>query len=135
MKIIKRFEIEDGNGNIYMIRYSIGNHIKLHKFLRQDKDCMHDHPWAFLSIILKGSYFEVTPKSKDEIMWTKARKYSAPCILYRPAKWIHKIDVFEPCWSLVINFKKVKSWGFFTKKGFMPWRKYIDTARGKSICE
>ena len=137
MKLIKRFEIEDGNGNIYLIRWSVGSDIKIHKFLRRDKDCMHDHPWAFLSILIKGEYFEVTPDMPFSAGYpvTKVKRYKAPCILYRPAKWIHKIDVYEPAISIVINFKKIKSWGFFTRFGFMPWRKYIETCRGKSICE
>lgn len=35
--------------------------IYLHKFMRSDEDrALHDHPWSFLSIILRGGYFEIS---------------------------------------------------------------------------
>jgi hypothetical protein len=35
--------------------------IYLHQFLRDDDDrALHDHPWPWLSAILRGAYFEIT---------------------------------------------------------------------------
>lgn len=35
--------------------------VYLHKFLRDDDDrALHDHPWWFVSVVLKGTYREVT---------------------------------------------------------------------------
>jgi hypothetical protein len=35
----------------------------LHNILRDDDDrALHDHPWANLSILLRGAYREVTPR-------------------------------------------------------------------------
>lgn len=57
--------IKNEYGPIYLIRYSILSTpwfaIKLHNIMMNDDDCVHDHPWSFLSIILKGGYWEFTP--------------------------------------------------------------------------
>lgn len=56
-KIIKR-----ENEVPYLIRWNLFEcpafSIKIHKILRSDYDCLHDHPWAFLSFILRGGYVE-----------------------------------------------------------------------------
>jgi len=37
----------------------------IHKFLKSDPDDLHDHPWPFMSIILRGGYYEWVPILKD----------------------------------------------------------------------
>lgn len=134
----------------YLIRWNIFGigkdssffSIKVHNILISDDACMHDHPWAFLSIILKGGYVETAhiehikyPMNSswkalqfDEKsrMWTVTRKFGAGAILYRPANWSHKleIDPEKTAWTLVFTFRKIKKWGFFTPKGWLPWNKY-----------
>jgi hypothetical protein len=55
--------------------------IYLHHFLKSDYDrALHDHPWASLSIILKGEYTEHTPKAKPKV-------YRAGNIKLRNAKY------------------------------------------------
>ena len=56
----------DEYGTPYMVRYFISKpntkakgRIYLHHFLRSDHDrALHDHPWNFVSIILRGGYWE-----------------------------------------------------------------------------
>ncbi len=40
----------------------------LHRFLCSDPDDVHDHPWPYATLILKGGYYEWTPQfnSKGE---------------------------------------------------------------------
>ena len=33
----------------------------LHKFLKGDPDDVHDHPWPYATLILKGGYYEWVP--------------------------------------------------------------------------
>lgn len=117
--------IKDANGPIYLIRYSLLTlpwfSIKLHKILMSDDDCMHDHPWSFISIILWGGYAEHTPKRK--------KLYGVGSILWRPNPWIHKLEIFQPATTLVITFKKVRLWGFITPSGWKPWYEYIREGR------
>lgn len=34
----------------------------LHKFLKGDPDDVHDHPWPYATLILKGGYYEWIPE-------------------------------------------------------------------------
>jgi hypothetical protein len=75
--------IGDEQGTAYMVRYFISKpntkakgRIYIHQFLRSDHDrALHDHPWNFISIILKGGYWEfaderaVSAKQKGEWDW------------------------------------------------------------------
>jgi hypothetical protein len=45
-------------------------------------------------------------------------------IIYRPAKWIHRVEIDRPAWTFVISFKRVRKWGFFTKAGWIHWKSY-----------
>jgi hypothetical protein len=58
----------------YLIRWAINTPfggVKLHHILRsdEDRDC-HDHPWSFLSIVLRGGYWEHRPKIEQGWCWT-----------------------------------------------------------------
>lgn len=104
----------------YLIRYSIFTcrwfAIKIHQILLSDHDCHHDHPWSFITLLLKGGYVEHTPKG--------SKLYGPGNILYRPAEYIHRLEIHQPCWSFVITFKKVRKWGFFTNAGWVEWFNY-----------
>lgn len=105
----------------------------LHHFQRSDLDELHDHPWPFVSIILAGGYYEVTPAkgwSNGEGP-TQRRWYGPGRILTRPANWIHRVEIPEgrDAWTLILRGKKEKSWGFFCKSvGYVPWRDHLANA-------
>jgi hypothetical protein len=119
----------------YLIRYSIFTcslfAIKLHRILQSDDACLHDHPWAFISFILCGGYVEESPHhstiGSNKHSWK--RLYGPGCILYRPARWAHRLEIFQPATTLVITFKKTRQWGFFTPKGWIEWFKYQPTEK------
>lgn len=123
-KVIGRFGEEP-----YLIRYSIFScplfAIKIHNILRSDDDCLHDHPWAFITILLKGAYIE----ESEHYNGRRFRYYSAGTILYRHKHWIHRLIIDKPVRSLVITFKKKRggAWGFFTPKGWVFWKDYKPT--------
>lgn len=64
MKFFSKQEIRGLGDSIYLERWILLQcpwfSIRLHKFHRSDEDVMHDHPWWFCSLILKGGYFEET---------------------------------------------------------------------------
>jgi hypothetical protein len=121
--------------------------IKLHHFHRSDEDReLHDHPWLFVSLILRGGYNEVRPskwmrerlhlcydarryyslfpypKAVDRHL--ERRRYGPGALLIRPAWWAHRVELLDlehGSWSLVIVFPKVREWGFFTQRGWLPW--------------
>lgn len=101
--------------------------IYLHKFLRDDDDrALHDHPWWFVSLVLKGGYFEYTG-----VEYASLR--TAGSIAYRPATHRHRVALFsddditlKPCWTLVVTGRKARVWGFWCPKGFVPWFDFVD---------
>jgi len=112
--------ISRDNDRPYMVRWIVartfGWELKFNLFLRSDAACLHDHPWPFLSIMLAGSYIEHTAGG--------ARRYKAPCILFRPARWRHRIEIHEPCLTFNISAPRRRNWGFWTRDGWKFWRDY-----------
>lgn len=116
--------------------------IKWHKILVSDDFCHHDHPWPFITLILRGGYYEWTPSSqKDNGIYIDERinengihevcHFHAPgSIMYRPAKWVHRLELMKkdgievPATTFVITGKVIRDWGFFTKQGWIFWKNY-----------
>lgn len=129
-RFIRREIIYREDGADYMVRWHILHtpwfRIYLHKIILSDFDCPHDHPWNFLTIMLKGSYREYSN-------WHHPKRlgcvdYKAPCVLYRPAEWSHRLEVLNgPVWTLVFLSSRKRKWGFWTKKGWVHWKNYKST--------
>lgn len=122
----KRIVIER-DGKPYLIRRTLLTIWKLisfkyHTILQSDDVCSHDHPWPFITIILKGGYYEWTPvEQEDSGKYVKNRVgvdgvleichwHGAGSIMYRPAKWRHQLElkelthqVFESNGNLTVN--------------------------------
>jgi len=120
-KLYKKKVITRNDNEKYLIRYNLFDcklfSVKIHNILLSDYDCLHDHPWAFFTFIMKGGYVEYTPEG--------SRVYGVGSFLYRPASYIHKLELHQPAWTFVITFKKVRKWGFFTKNGWVEWFNYV----------
>src|SRR5579859_4740726 len=86
--------------------------IYLHKFCRSDYErALHDHPWPFLSIILRGGYWEIHDQTIDG---KQTEVYQAPGrVLLRPAEWRHRVVLRDgkPSWSLILVGRRVRRWG------------------------
>lgn len=128
--------IRRNDGAPYLIRYYLlwtpWWRLRLHHILLSDYDCLHDHPWAFKSIILAGGYTEhlkVDPKDPDSAVIT--RWYDRGSVLKRKAEDAHRLELPEgkSCWSLVFMYKRTREWGFFTKAGklWVKWFHYVPT--------
>lgn len=83
--------------------------IFLHNFHKSDPDDLHDHPWPFITIILRGGYWEHTPKGK---FWR-----GAGTINWAGSKSLHRVEL-EPgvdTWTLFMPGPTVREWGFIDK--------------------
>src|SRR5258708_3920625 len=93
----------------------------------------HDHPWAFVTLILCRGYLERTAvKVGDcspscgghyDVINTRRRPGS---ILWRPATFTHSVTTpYGTSWSLIIAWPKSHEWGFKPCEGQgnrTPWQ-------------
>lgn len=110
----------------YVIPRNRWFNIYLHNIVRSDDDrALHDHPWWNLSILLKGSYREVTPKG------TFLR--GAGSVVFRRATAAHRLEVDGSTWSLFITGRKVREWGFWCPQGWKIWTSFVDMTNTGAI--
>lgn len=105
--------------------------IMLHKLCRSDYDrALHNHPWPFVTIILRGGYTEVHDQTNDR---QETREWRGPgSVLLRPGQWRHRVEMNRPAWSLVITGRRFQQWGFFLPEGWCWWRRHNPEL---NICE
>lgn len=117
----------------YLHRWSLwlplGLSIKIHRIMRTDEDrCEHDHPWWFIRFILWGGYTEqINGKLRQRKPWRPWAFWRIyPCL----PSFRHRITKLprKENWSLVICGRNKGDWGFFTKKGWVSWRKFLNYA-------
>lgn len=104
--------------------------IRVHHILRSDDDrAFHDHPWPYLTIILKGGYWEIQPCFSSGIYQgdTKAWRGAGSILLRKANSW-HRLEV-EPnidCWTLFSTGKYKQSWGFLVSpKAKVHYREFL----------
>lgn len=106
--------------------------VYLHHLCRSDYDrALHDHPWPFISVLLKGGYTEIHDQTIDG--GKVSVRHGRGDVLVRPAEWRHRFVLEEgkKAWTLVIVGRRCRRWGFFLPSGWCWWRKH-DSERG--IC-
>ena len=121
---------------VLMIRYILfrcaGFGIFVHHFLRSDYDrALHDHPWPFVAVVLKGGYWE---QHDQTLSGANTYVYHRPgSVLVRPAEWRHRVLLTggRTSWSLVFVGRRSRVWDFFTPKGWCPWNRFDPY---KNIC-
>lgn len=106
--------------------------IYIHNILRSDEEAHpHDHPWNFLSFILKGGYseewlpfYEDTAFASGEPMIKSVRRPGT--FVYHDAKDFHKLTLLKnSAWTLVFTFgKRRPTWGFQTEQGWIEHKAY-----------
>lgn len=103
--------------------------IFLHKFLKGDPDDLHDHPWPYATVILKGGYYEWTPDfDKDGVKTGETRHWRGPGHLrFSSADSYHRIELKErvTCWTLFMPGPHHKEWGFDVEGRWVKWDDYL----------
>ena len=93
--------------------------IFLHKFLKGDPDDLHDHPWPYFTLILRGGYWEHTPAGR---FW-RAPGHFRVC----SPRSLHRIEL-EPgvaTWTLFVPGPKMREWGFVRKGEWVQHEQYL----------
>lgn len=112
-------------------------YIYLHNVMRSDDDrALHDHPWASISLALKGRVLEHTAGGG------RPREIRAGHWRWRSARMAHRLELpvvhteYGPqqdyFWSLFITGPRVREWGFHCPRGWVPEHTFAETVDGQS---
>jgi hypothetical protein len=104
--------------------------VALHTIVQSDDPIFHNHPWPYLTIILKGGYYEHTP-----LFNVAGEKFAEIChwrgpgsIIWRKAKEFHWLELENNKSVATLFFMGVRSqeWGFLVeaKKNKHRWVKH-----------
>lgn len=126
----KRFDINDRDDitQVYMERYYLlfkdrpswfPFNLFLHHICRSDDQGLHDHPWPWASLILRGGYWEDTAQGR---YWR-----GAGSIRLRRATFAHRIDIDkekadDETWTLFVVGPRTREWGYLTPAGWIHWK-------------
>lgn len=93
--------------------------VRIHHFVASDDPrALHDHPWWYLTVILKGGYTDVTDSGGVHLR--------APAVAFRHASHRHTVQI-DPggVWTLLITGPQLRYWGFWVKGRFKKANKYF----------
>jgi hypothetical protein len=106
----------------YVIRWRLelfGYSVRVHHWLSNDDPrAFHDHPWWFLTFVVKGGYKDVSPEGKDCLRPGSIR--------YRPA--LHQHIVYPNtggCWTILITGRPLRKFGFWKDGKFTKANKWF----------
>ena len=101
----------------------------LHKFLKGDPDDVHDHPWPYATLILKGGYYEWLPQFDST-----GNKIAEMCVWRGPGSFrvcransYHRIEL-DPsvtAWTLFMPGPKKRDWGFLVNNKWIQHEQYL----------
>ena len=104
--------------------------IFVHKFLKSDPDDVHDHPWPYATLILKGGYYEWIPQFDKQ-----GNKFNEIAVWRGPGSFrvcgadsYHRIEL-DPsvtAWTLFMPGPQEKEWGFLVKNKWVHNEEYLE---------
>lgn len=129
------------DGELYLTRYYLflkertkfPFNVFLHKFHKSDDIVLHDHPWSFFTLILKGGYWEWRPQFNKEGQKTgEIAKWCGPgSFRWAKASQYHRVEL-DPdvtCWTLFCPGPKQRDWGFLVRNKWVQWEQYLAQRR------
>lgn len=102
-----------------------GYSIRIHKWYRSDdKRYMHNHPWWFITFVIKGSYKDVSLGLFKDIYQNDYLKRFH--IRYRKPNHTHYVEIPKGgCTTILITGRKNKQWGFWVNKRYLRINRYF----------
>jgi len=120
-----RLILDRESGQEYMHRYYLflkdrkkfPFNITLHKIVRSDDPIFHDHPWPYITIILKGGYWEHTPvfDNKGKKITELSTWRGQGSIIKRKAHEFHWLELdpkIGPATTIFVMGPQQREWGF-----------------------
>lgn len=133
----KRVIYDRVNNEPYLERYylflkertSFPFNVFLHKFLKGDPDDVHDHPWPYATLILKGGYYEWIPQfDLDGNQSGEIRKWRGPGhFRLCGANSYHRIELKSGvnAWTLFVPGLHRRDWGFLVNNKWIQHEQYL----------
>lgn len=114
----------------YVIRWraeTVLGSVRLHHWLGPDDDrAFHDHPWWFVTLVLRGGYDDETPAGTERLR--------AGSVRFRPALHRHTVRPWPGgAWTILVTGPRSRSWGFWLNGKFFKANKWF-AARGHHPC-
>jgi hypothetical protein len=110
--------------------------IFLHHFLKSDPDDVHDHPWGYMTWVIKGGYYEWEPTFDAQGNMTGELSHwrGVGHIRFRSATSYHRIELAPEtdCWTIFIPGTQRREWGFLVNNVWVQYEKYL-AARAKRL--
>jgi hypothetical protein len=106
----------------YLIRWRIEvpfGSLRVHHWLGSDDiRAFHDHPWWFITLVLRGAYTDKNPAGEDHLR--------AGSVRYRPALHRHTVVPGDRgAWTVMITGRPVRRWGFWLNGKFRKANKWF----------
>ena len=131
----RRLVLRRADGQVYLSRWGFGHdrvgRVLLHRMDAPDPGLdLHDHPWSFVSIVLRGGYTEVRCDARitsgDRV--NARRPGSVQLMRLDETHTIVRLHR-QRCWTLVIGGPRRRRWGFYVNGKWMPEAEYDATIR------
>lgn len=125
--------VRNKDGSLYLQRLRLLRTpwfgVYFHRLHSIDSDrALHDHPWSFISFVLRGFYNEEVPGDLH-VEGTRFRKTRVIRWFNRHrAEDLHRISYISrsPVWTLVLVGPRRREWGFQVGDAWIPFDSYQD---------
>jgi hypothetical protein len=111
--------------------------VRLHQWLGDDDHRHpHNHPYWFVTVVLRGGYDDVTYETIDNAVLVKdVERMRAGMIRFRPADHMHSVQNVRPnTWTFLITGAPMFRWGFLVKGKIIKRDKYF-AVHGHHPCD
>lgn len=158
VRVTTRLRLRRADGEVYQDRWGIEcrfGRVFLHRFAAPDPGAdLHNHPWPFVSLVLRGGYVEQRCHESEAVRFAQQAARAPGIALPGPEQRRRLLSVRRfpldechrivrlarvPTWTLVVGGPRRRgsrsdsalgaAWGFFTPDGFVPWPVYDATIR------
>jgi hypothetical protein len=119
--------IGDDPADPYLLRWFLIPHnpvlnIYWHRFCKSDPSVPHDHPWPFVSLVVRNRYREIGERR------TIVRGPGS--VAFRRASSRHRVELLgQPVSTVIITGPRCRRWGFWCARpsqppAFVPWQQF-----------
>lgn len=138
---MRRMELVRPDGTTYLARMRVVQTpwfaLYFHRMESPDPGLdLHDHPWPFISWVIRGGYREIRADTRDAGRIFGEAAAEIPSAHINERRWMsikllrlteaHTIYQLKknPTWTLVFCGRRVRPWGFYTENGWYEHSEY-----------